>query len=398
MMCRDEENLIRQWLEYHGQLFGYENLYVFDNGSSDTTADILKEFKGNGVHCDFSQQGRQAFDNKGELFEGIIKKFDKENPSDFYFPLDCDEFICVEKSKGIFSSEKKDIIDYLASLRDRKEVLMIGGGIDNNPYRPGLFRISLEQRKCFFTKNSCAYLDHGFHVGRSLWTNERFKTKIFYYHFHYRPYEIMIRSTINKLGEGFQNKTSEEVEAYIRAGGPGFHVARNLLITEDNYKSSFLGNDYTYLSGIISYMKKKNIAYPFINYAMDQQEMTRVNSEIQSRPAPWAYGFIDTRISTDHSVVVSGWCLTQDLKFPRQFAVWVKDNEIKNFNLVRTVRADVAQAFPGADEKCGFEIEIPLAYLKEIKAHGQIHISPIPDKVYLGNMEAFSVDKAMLSD
>ena len=39
MMQKDEVHLLEPWLAYHGYLFGFENLYVLDNGS--TRPDVL---------------------------------------------------------------------------------------------------------------------------------------------------------------------------------------------------------------------------------------------------------------------------------------------------------------------------------------------------------------------
>ena len=53
MMQKDEALLLRPWLLYHGLLFGFENLYVYDNGStSDAVLAILREFAAVGVHVD----------------------------------------------------------------------------------------------------------------------------------------------------------------------------------------------------------------------------------------------------------------------------------------------------------------------------------------------------------
>ena len=395
MMCRDEENLVEQWLRYHGDIFGYDNIYIFDNGSSDNTKGILKSFEERGVHIDFSKQGRKAFDDKGSIFEGIIKQMDIDNPSDFYFPLDCDEFICVEKEDGTFSSNREDIFLYLNTIKYKKETFMIGGGIDNNPYAPGFFRLSLGQRKCFFGKNNCAYLDHGFHIGRSVHSADTIKTKIFYFHFHYRPYDIMIRSSINKIGEDFTNRTRSQIYEYMDSGLPGFHVAENFLIKELNYKIGFIKNKYIYIRSIIDYMVENNIKYPFYEYAITDSEKTLLLKEFNSLPLPWSYGFIDLINEKDGIFVISGWCLTRDLKVPVDFSIWIGTVEIQNFQVKKVARPDVVHEHPGAEEMCGLVIEIPIFYLQEINAHGKIRISPKPEKVFLQNYHSFSFSKSL---
>jgi len=36
-MVKDEDDVIEEWIQYYSRLFGYENLFVIDNNSSDKT-------------------------------------------------------------------------------------------------------------------------------------------------------------------------------------------------------------------------------------------------------------------------------------------------------------------------------------------------------------------------
>ena len=36
-MVKDEVDIVEHWINYHGKLFGYENLFIVDNMSSDGT-------------------------------------------------------------------------------------------------------------------------------------------------------------------------------------------------------------------------------------------------------------------------------------------------------------------------------------------------------------------------
>ena len=36
-MVKDEVDIIEYWIMYHGKLFGYENLFIVDNMSTDGT-------------------------------------------------------------------------------------------------------------------------------------------------------------------------------------------------------------------------------------------------------------------------------------------------------------------------------------------------------------------------
>ena len=42
-MVKDEDDIIDIWIKYHGWLFGYNNLYIVDNFSTDNTYNIIKK-------------------------------------------------------------------------------------------------------------------------------------------------------------------------------------------------------------------------------------------------------------------------------------------------------------------------------------------------------------------
>ena len=44
-MVKGEDDIVKDWVLYHGNLFGYKNLYVIDNLSRDGTYEILVELK-----------------------------------------------------------------------------------------------------------------------------------------------------------------------------------------------------------------------------------------------------------------------------------------------------------------------------------------------------------------
>ena len=41
-MVKDEEDIVKEWVEYYGKIFGYNNLYIIDNYSTDKTYEIFK--------------------------------------------------------------------------------------------------------------------------------------------------------------------------------------------------------------------------------------------------------------------------------------------------------------------------------------------------------------------
>src|SRR5271170_8315503 len=96
MMQKDEDLLLRPWLLYHGYLFGFENLYVYDNGSKSTRIfETLREFADIGVHVDLSFTRQEDFENKGAILGEKIKEFKNSDLYDIAIPLDCDEFLAI---------------------------------------------------------------------------------------------------------------------------------------------------------------------------------------------------------------------------------------------------------------------------------------------------------------
>ena len=43
-MVKDEEDIIEYWINYHGSIFGYRNLYIIDNMSTDGTYEKIMKY------------------------------------------------------------------------------------------------------------------------------------------------------------------------------------------------------------------------------------------------------------------------------------------------------------------------------------------------------------------
>ena len=85
-MVKNEEDIIEYWINYHGTIFGYRNLYVIDNYSDDGTYEKLLKYKKVGVKISRHDDYRK----KGDLMTQMIKQ---NNIYDIAIPLDIDEFI-----------------------------------------------------------------------------------------------------------------------------------------------------------------------------------------------------------------------------------------------------------------------------------------------------------------
>jgi hypothetical protein len=106
-MVKGENDIVKDWVMYHGNLFGYKNLYIIDNFSRDGTYEIIQEFK------DLINIYREPdYKKKGEYMTKLIKHNSYGNDK-IAFPIDIDEFI-VYYDKDSNSKEisiDKDLIN-----------------------------------------------------------------------------------------------------------------------------------------------------------------------------------------------------------------------------------------------------------------------------------------------
>lgn len=239
MMQKNEASLVWPWIRYHAELFGADNLYILDNGSShDSVLHCLQEAVGFGVHVDKRYRRQEDFNRKGEIITELIQGLDTEGRYDFYLPMDCDEFVACEINGGL-SLAKEDILATLTPHQSSQDVLMISHKLHNNPYRLNEFSLNLSSKKCFFAKNACEWLDKGYHHGRSKNGGAQIATSIVYVEFHYRPYRSQRDANRQKLKGLVPDFSRRSLKIYADKRRSGFHCARELLLSEYGYVKQF---------------------------------------------------------------------------------------------------------------------------------------------------------------
>ena len=108
-MVKGENDIVRDWVVYHGNLFGYQNVYVIDNYSKDGTWEILQEFKGR-----INLFRLHDYKKKGIYMTSLMRRFCK---NEIVFPIDIDEFIVYHHKKANKISCDKTLINlYLRRL------------------------------------------------------------------------------------------------------------------------------------------------------------------------------------------------------------------------------------------------------------------------------------------
>lgn len=198
MMQKDEGELLRTWIEYHRGIFGKDNLFIYDNASTDVhTLNILKKYSGMGYSIDYQFTHNEAHLQKGKIFGNKIMQLEDLDNFDFFIPLDCDEFFVLRKDLGI-TTNKEEIHAELDALMDRDEVLSIDTAFYNIPNRPDYF-LRWSHRKTFFRSGTFGSMDAGFHEGTSRKKLGRYETLFAHMHFHHKPYDILVEHAKNKL-------------------------------------------------------------------------------------------------------------------------------------------------------------------------------------------------------
>jgi hypothetical protein len=244
MMQKNEVDLIYPWVAYHGTRFGFENLYIVDNGSDNEARARLDHVESFGVNVSFEHRSRDDYVNKGRIVSDIIKVLDREDPADFYFPLDCDEFLGVDLGVGGYSFQVNEIEESLIAYRESTTSLTIAAYLDNHPALHGYFRKSANQRKSFFAKSTCVALDRGFNNAKTKVSGAPKKTPIVYVHYHFKPFNLLQAHARQRLEAFLDNFSEAALRQYIEDRRTGFHSARHLLIDEKTYLTQFRNGDF----------------------------------------------------------------------------------------------------------------------------------------------------------
>ena len=232
-MVKDEVDIIREWIIFHGELFGYDNIYIIDNYSTDGTYKIIEEYKDK-----INIFRERSYLQKGILMKKLIDKFCHTN--DIAFPIDIDEFIVYYDDNKVFV-DKKTINDYINNLPEAyvyKANYILSLITDNTKYgydnailqcKYGVYDNYGESAKTFFKlKNYNGNIDHGNHIN----TKNYHLSKICLVHYHLRNLNQIKKKIynnvtglgypddLNKLKDIIQNNNncpgSHHVNSYIR--------------------------------------------------------------------------------------------------------------------------------------------------------------------------------------
>ena len=110
-MQRDEGPLIDAWCAYHGHLFGFESLTIFDNGSVlPETVEILRRYERAGCTIAWQFRSNNDYAERQRHFEARARSDD--GPAGLAIGLDCDEWLALFGPRGL-TCDRDEIMAYL---------------------------------------------------------------------------------------------------------------------------------------------------------------------------------------------------------------------------------------------------------------------------------------------
>ena len=234
MMQKNESLLLEPWIRYDTALTAASSIFIFDNGSSDPRAiETLNSAEKAGIRIVREHAKPEDYLNTGTISSQFINQLDTESPHDFYFPIDCDEFLACLTQFGP-SFEPEDIEAVLTPYLGSPNVLTIPFKYYNNPYLRNQYTKNDNAQKCFFAQGTCGDLSHGFHEAKTHSGSSQCSTPITYFEFHYKPYQKHRLLSFQKIENVFgspQNISRKELTHYAATKKINYHCPLELLQT-----------------------------------------------------------------------------------------------------------------------------------------------------------------------
>jgi glycosyl transferase family 2 len=236
MMQKDERFLLKPWLAYYGYLFGMNNLFVFDNGSTlAEVREMLVEYQAKGVNVNYDYATREHYEAKGEIIGNQIELLDRLGQYDFIIPLDCDEFILLKIDNGFFPS-RHHILSYLDSFIGETRVLRFPYQLANHPLFPHVYNY-FSFHKVFFAADTFLSIDHGHHSGESRQAVGFRDTDLIHLHFHHKQFDLLIEQAKQKWNGTIDINDREQLADYK---GASMHLTQYFLTSKEAYYAGFL--------------------------------------------------------------------------------------------------------------------------------------------------------------
>lgn len=245
LMCKNEGYVLEAWIKHHLTIVKPQDLYIFDNGSTDTTTHtILKSAINLGCNVEWKFDSKEHFNSKGSVMIKKMQELDANRDFDFYIPLDTDELLAV-KSVNNFETSADLIYRELALLPKIGVPLRITKGLESNPYHRGFFR-NTTISKSFFRRETMKSLDVGFHEGQTISGGTPFQTDLVLLDFHHMNFSEVKKRAIEKLEGRVDVQNSESLKKHETEKLAGFHLVREIFMDSDGHRKSYPVETYDF--------------------------------------------------------------------------------------------------------------------------------------------------------
>ena len=245
-MVKNEDDIVEDWINYHGKIFGYNNLHIIDNYSDDDTYNILLKYKSKGIHI----YRERDYKIKGILLTRLINNERQKEDYNLAIPLDIDEFI------SYYDKEKNELIPSNTKSYICSE---IGKNLNNSMYKCNYVNSLITTndnigynnvlRECEYGKytdygnmaktfvnvhNWHGQLDHGNHCC----SEDYFLTDLVLVHYHTRNLEQIKKKVIANISGFGYNQNIDELNNLIQTNPGiegGHHITKMIKILENNF-------------------------------------------------------------------------------------------------------------------------------------------------------------------
>lgn len=194
LMQKNEDVLLPIFVDYYGEIFGYSNIYILDNGSDKHMTNLLAGARRKGSHIISEYNKPENFSDKGEVCKNFYVH--ELGAKGVFLPLDCDEFLVAIENQRL-TNDPQFLKSFFGNLDDG--MYKIAGKFRNNPYKHNEYYHWPHARdKLFFKNFPPTDLCRGYHECAGDENSTKLKG-LFYFEFHNRDYQSMITESENKL-------------------------------------------------------------------------------------------------------------------------------------------------------------------------------------------------------
>jgi len=232
LITKNDKHSIKQWIDYHGNILGYENLHIIDDSDDVEILDYYKSISSLNLY-----QNNKTMDN-------VLKKINEVMDSvrddcDFMIKMDADEFL------GVYDQVNSDIFISKDVIINTIEKISINGlkykcshTIESAPqyYQDNIFDYTNftlpfpNNFKTFFYSKTYEFCDLGSHTGKvkdPYDSNLYNETSLAIVHYHFLNFKLFVetcRKTV--IAHGYIDQ-DDDIETQIKklknSGGDSQH-------------------------------------------------------------------------------------------------------------------------------------------------------------------------------